>query len=315
MKSVRTSLAVLTLCVPAFAADGDPAKPAAPAPAAPGEAKVEAAKSRSATPESEAAFHKYAKLVAFPPNGVKAYSYSMDALVPQFGEAIQITFHCEEGKETRTEVKLPAMLEEQLAQLPPEMQEQVKKQFSSQMGGQSLEKADAKIGEYNLSHKSEGGKTIVTATLFDDKAQFESATYTFNGDGLLEKQVFTMHVDPNNPQAAMMAGVEMEMNFTYAKKGDLWGFDTINTVTPMGDVALKFTWFDLKDAIPLPKSMEMTSPMMPEPISIVFHDFKIDGKAVAGTEKKAEAPKTEEKPKDAPPAPPAPAPAPADGGK
>lgn len=313
MKSVRTALAVFTLCVPAFAADGDPVKPVAPV--APAETKVETAKIRTATPESEAAFHNYAKLVAFPPHGVKAYSYSMDALIPQFGESIQINFWFEEGKEPKTEVKLPKMIEDQLAQLPPEMQEQVKKQFSSQMGGQSLERADAKIGEYNLTHKSEGGKTIVTATLFDDKAQFESATYTFNSDGLLEKQVFTMHVDPSNPQAAMMAGVEMEMTFTYAKKGDYWGFDTINTVTPMGDVGLKFTWFDLKDTIPLPKSMEMNSPMMPEPLAINFHDFKIDGKAIAGTEKKAEAPKTEEKPKDAPPAPPAPAPAPSEGGK
>ncbi len=306
MKSVRTALAVLILSVPAFAADGDPVKPVAPV--APAETKVETAKIRTATAESEAAFHKYASLVAFPPHGVKAYSYTMDALIPQLGEAIQISYEFEDGKEPKTDVKLPPSLEQQI---PPEMHDQVKKQFSSQMGGQSLEKADAKIGEYNLAHKSEGGKTIVTATLFDDKAQFENATYTFNGDGLLEKQVFTMHVDPSKPEAAMMAGVEMEITFTYVKKGDRWGFDTINTVTPMGDISVKFAWFDLADTIPLPKSMEISMPMLPEPMTITFHDFKVDGKAIAGTQRKVETPKTEEKPKDAPPAPPAPA----DGGK
>lgn len=311
MKSVRTALVVLTLCVPAFAQDGEPAKPAAPAPAAPTETKPAAAKTRTATAESEAAFHKYAKLVAFPPNGVKSYAYTMDAMIPQLGEAIEISYEFEESKEPKVDVKLPAALTQQI---PPEMLDTVKKQVSSQMRGQSLDRADAKIGDYNLSHKSEGGKTIVTATLFEPKAQFETATYTFNTDGLLEKQVFTMNVDPSDMQAAAMAGAEIEMTFTYAKKGDLWGFDTINTATPMGDMAMKFSWFDLKDTVPLPKTMEMSSPMMPEPMAITFHDFKIDGKAVAGTEKKADAPKTEEKPKDAPPAPPAP-PAPADGGK
>jgi len=63
-------------------------------------------------------------------------------------------------------------------------------------------------------------------------------------------------------------------------------------VQPIGESTVKFVYYEIKDQAPLPKQLEVATPMLPEPLVIALHDFVVDGKAVPGTarplEKKAE---------------------------
>jgi hypothetical protein len=142
------------------------------------------------------------------------------------------------------------------------------------------------------------GKTTVELTPFAEKAQFEKGTLFFDADGLLVKQVVALKADPDNPQTAMMAGSDLETTFKYAKSGSGYVVETANQTTPMGDTSMNFSYFDVKDQPKLLKRMDMTNPMMQ--LTVEFHDYALDGKAIAGTEKGA-AEKKEEKPA-APPA-------------
>jgi hypothetical protein len=311
VKSTAAALLVVSLAVPALAQDVDPAKPpVAPAPApapaggdsakpaAPADAKT-AKKERKTTPEAEAAIKRYADQLAFPPADAKSFHFVSDVEIPQLGGSVTLDYRWEKDKTPVAKVELPEATRDQI---PEQFRAMIEKQMAEQMGAQLAERIDAKLTKYNLSHKAEKDGIVVEITAFDEeKCEFDSGKLIFDANGLLSKQTVTPHVDPNNPQSAMMAGVEIEIAFKHAKKGDRYAIDTITQTMPMGEVGMTFQYFELKDSPVLPKSIEITSAMMPAPMTVAYHDWEVDGKAIAGTEmKKPEAEKPAEKPADKP---------------
>jgi hypothetical protein len=316
VKPIRNALLVAALAVPAFAQDGDPTKqPPAPVPVpAGGDAAkpapaAAAKKERKTTPEAEAAIKRYADLIPFPPKDAKSYHFAADFEMAMFGGAVKLDYRWEKDKAPVFKVELPEAL---LAQVPPEAQDKLKAQMAEQMGGQMSERFDAKYAKYHLSHKAEGDGVVVDITAIEgEKCEFETGKMTFDSRGLLTKQTVKPHLDPNNPAAQMMGDMELEMAFKYAKKGDQWAVESMTQSGPMGETGMKFSYFEPEGLPALPKSIEITSPMMPEPINVAYHDWELNGKAVPGTElKKAEAAKPADKPADKPVDKPADAPTP-----
>lgn len=282
-----------------------PGKSDPPAPAAPSDPGAKPAppakKERKADAKAVAVFEKYAKAVATPAQaGVKDAKCRIDFALPQLGgETIVLIPHWSSGGKYECEVELPESL---AAQIPPEFLGMMKKQLSGQFGDIArmfLGSADERNADYDLEYSEESGKPVVKLTAFAEKAEAESSKAFFGADGLIEKTVTTPKVDPNDPQSQMMAGVEIETTFKHEKLPKGYVVSALSTSTPMGqfDVAMKY--HDGPDGLPLAKAIEISSPMLPEPLVMTVYDYVLDGKAIASTAK----PKTE---KPATPAPDAP---------
>jgi hypothetical protein len=170
--------------------------------------------------------------------------------------------------------------------------QQIKDGISSQVSGifrPFLVPADTTAKQYDLVSKVEKGKTIVEMSRFDDKATWEKATLTFDADGLLEKQVGTLNVDPNDSMGAINAGVEIETTMTYKKRGDKYTIESAVVSHPtMGESSVKANYWEVEGAAPLPKELVYNSVLFSE-VVVSVHDFVVDGKKIAGTERKDEA--------------------------
>jgi hypothetical protein len=64
---------------------------------------------------------------------------------------------------------------------------------------------------------------------------------------------------------------------------------------------VKATYFEIAGVAPLPKELDFNSPLFGE-IAIAVHDFVVDGKKIAGTERKDEPKPAPAAPKPAQPA-------------
>jgi hypothetical protein len=298
MKS-RIAFTFLALVAASAAAqDGekpkDP-KPAAPPAASPPVPAPAAKKERSATPEAEAAIKKYASLLHFPNSKYKTVEMNSHCDVAMAGGEVGCKFLVKEDGSVTTDVTLSEAAKQQYGgQL-----KQMKAGIASQVDGvfrPFLVPADVMMKQYDLSSRVEKGKTIVEISRFAEHAAWDKATLTFNADGLLEKQVGTLNVDPNDQMGAMNAGVEIETTLVHKKRGDLYTIESATINHPaMGESTIKASYFEIAGVAPLPKQLDFSSPMFGE-IAVSVHDFVVDGKKIAGTERKDE-------PKPAPPAP------------
>lgn len=301
---MRHRLAAATLLCTAAAAlagDGEPEKPVAPAkPEAPAEP---AKKERKVSREAEAAVTRYAGLLHFPSASHKSVQMDSHCELAMFGGEVNCRFSLKPGGEVALDIKLP---EAATQQYPEEQLDFFKKQAETLVGSLMkpfLVPADAMAKEYDLEAKEVDARTTVSLARFAERAVWDRATLWFNADGLLEKQVGTLNVDPNDPMSQSMAGVEIETTFEYAKRGDRYTIETGRMVQPMGENVVKLKYFEIEGQAPLPREIEVTTPYFAEPILIVLHDFVVDGKPVKGTERKAaEAAKTPEKPAETAPA-------------
>jgi hypothetical protein len=302
--NARLTMTIVLLAATAAAAQDKPPAPVGPeggggtGKAPPPEAKKE----RKATPEAEAALTKYASLLHFPSTRLKAVEMDSHCEVVQLGGEVGCKFRLQPTGEVALELKLPEAASQQL---PPEQIEMIKTQATSLIGGMFkpfLSPIDAAMKQYDLASTAKDGKTVVEMTRFADGAAWEKATLTFGADGLLEKQVGTPVVDKNDPMSAMNEGVEIEVTLTHKKRGELYTIETGKLVQPMGESTVKFDYYEFKDRGPLPKQLEVTTLMLPEPLVISLHDYVVDGKPVAETarpkEKKAEVEIAPAEPKD-----------------
>jgi hypothetical protein len=308
--NARLASSIVLLAAAAAVAQDKPAAPAAPAGGAGDKAPAPAAKKeRKASPEAEAALAKYASLLHFPTSRYKTLDMGSHCDVPMLGGEVGCKFHLKSTGEIALEIALP---EAATQQYPPEQLKGIKDQAANWIGGMFkpfLAPLDALAKQYDLASSVKEGKTLVEMTRFADGAAWEKATLTFNADGLLEKQVGTPNVDPDDPMSAMNAGAEIEMTLEHKKRGDLWTIEAGKIVQPMGESTVKFTYYELKDRAPLPKQLEVTTPMLPEPLVISLHDFVVDGKPVPGTERPPETkPEPAKKAQPDPPKPDAPKP-------
>lgn len=289
MKATFSSALLVLAAATAAAQDGaKPAPPPAPpvAPAAPPAPPAAAKKERKTTPEAEAAIKRYVGLLHFPSPAYKSVEMNSHCELQMLGGEVGCKFSMKESGEIALDVALPNSVRQQYgdAQLA-----EIKKTASGWVGGYFrpfLVPLDVMAKQYDLSSRTEGGKTIVEFARFADGAAWEKATLRFNQDGLLEKQVGTPNVDPNDPMSAMNAGAEIEMTIDYKKRGELYTVEGGKIVEPLGESTVKLTYYDIAGRAPLPKELEVTTPMMAEPLVISIHDFVLDGKAVAGTERK-----------------------------
>jgi hypothetical protein len=332
MKPFRTFLlVVLAAAAPAFAQDnpagpgsGDPAAPvgpgagdgAAPPKATDAPKPAEAKKERVADPKAIAALERYAGLLwSLQRGGAKAFGCRAELPMPQLGgEGISITSAWSQKSGLDVEFDLPAVL---LESAPPEVVEMIKKQLKSQLKPlvqPYLNDPLAEVEKYSLAFKETDGKAVVTMTAFAKDTPNERQQLHFDKDGLMTRIVLAPRLDPDDPTAAMLAGVDLEIATKHEKRGDKYVRTWSMLTLPMGEVETSVNYYERPDAAPLLKSIEIKSQMLPEPQVVSFFDWTIDGKAVEGTakakpaEKKPESAGTE-KPNDpaAPGAPAAPA--------
>jgi hypothetical protein len=305
MHARYASLIVLLAAAVASAQDKAPA-PVAPAGGAAAKAPApEAKKERKASPEAEAAIAKYASLLHFPTTRYKSVDMNSHCEVALLGGEVGCKFHLKSTGEVALEIALPEAAAEQL---PPEQLEMIKSQSAAMIGGTFkpfLSPIDAAVKQYDLASSVKDGKTVVELKKFADGAAWEKATLWFNGDGLLEREVGTPCVNPDDPMSAANAGGDIELTLTYKKRGDLWTIESGKIVQAMGESNVKFAYYEFKDRAPLPKQLEVESLMLPEPLVIALHDFVVDGKPVPETARpketkpepvapKKDAPKAEE---------------------
>jgi hypothetical protein len=147
--------------------------------------------------------------------------------------------------------------------------------------------ADVMARQYSLTAKTENGKTVVDMTRFADAAAWDTLKLTFDKDGLLEREVGTPNVDPNDQMGAMLAGAEIETVFTHKKRGDLYTVETAAITDPMGVTTANLDYFEIEGQSPLPKELRMESPLFGQ-MDIHIHDYVVNGTAIAGTARKAE---------------------------
>jgi len=284
--------------------DGNPPAPPAATPPTPA-----AKKERKVTPEAEAAIKKYASLLHFPNSKYKTVELNSHCDVAMAGGEVGCKFVVKEDGAVTTDVTLSEAAKAQYGN----QLKQIKAGIASQVDGvfrPFLVPADVMTKQYDLASHVEKGKTIVEISRFAEGAAWDKATLTFNEDGLLEKQVGTLNVDPNDQMAMMNAGVEIETTLAYKKRGDLYTIESATITHPaMGESTIKASYFEIAGVAPLPKRLDFNSPMFGE-IAVSVHDFVVDGKKIAGTERKDEPKPAPAAPKAADPAKPETPPAP-----
>lgn len=281
----------------------DPAKtPEAPKPAEP------AKKERTADPKAVEACERYSGLLwVLQRTGAKEFTCRGELPIAQFGgEAIQVRPHWNAKSGLEVEYELPEAL---AAMVPPERLDAAKAQIKGQLKPlvqPYLDDFMADLPKYSLACKEGDGGTVVTMTAFASDTPDERKVVHFGKDGLIQRLVVTPRIDPNDPSAAMMAGMDLEIAVQHEKRGEKHVLTGYTLTLPMGEIKIAGSYYDGPAGTPIPKAIEISNPMTPEPQVLTFYDWTIDGKAVEGTAKPKPEPK---KPETAAPAPAGPAPA------
>jgi hypothetical protein len=289
---MKTRLALCLVLVASAASAQDGAKPPAAPPTGP------AKKERKTDPAAEAAMKKYASLLHFPSDAYKTLEMNSHTDVAMMGGEVGCKFTLKEGGSVDLDIAVDEAALRQAGMNPSQMKAGAKKM----VGGifrPFFVPPDVMAKDYDLASKTAEGRTVVEMKRFADGAAWDTLTLTLNADGLVENQTGMANVDPNDMTAAMDAGVEIETAFEYKKRGDKFTLEAVKISHPVtGESALKVAYYEIAGTQPLPKQIDINHPLLGE-LSIVVHDFVLDGKKVAGTERK-------EEPKPAPPTAPKP---------
>jgi hypothetical protein len=326
LKRFRSVLVLAALAAPAMAGD-DPTPPAPPAPAPtpapadgektePAPAPAPAAKKERRVDEAGTkALARHNAMVRTAANaGAKSVSAKGKFEQMMFSCDVEPTWTPEQGLDVKATLSEDAKAmfeaqgatEEQIAEVTKGMGMQIARQLGVDSVFEPMGKTWA---HFDVAAKQSGEDTVVELTPFDDQAEAESLTYTFGGDGLLRSASL---MPKPNPRAPQMAGMPIEVSFKFEKQGDRHAIvERIMTIMGM-ELASRFEYFADAGAVPLLKSITMSTPQGDASLSL--HDYVVDGKPVESTKSAAATTpakpleKSEEKPSAEPPAPPAPAP-------
>jgi hypothetical protein len=297
MPPLRTAFAAavaLALSVPAAAQDapsgpskreGEPAAPAAKAPPAAEK------KERKADPKATAALERYRKLLHTPGSaGVKHLTARGELKLDMLPEPVVVRPRWKSGKDGfALDVEIPESVKQAYG---PEAVAMIQRQFGglvNQMVAPLFTEAADDADAYDLAAKEEGGAVAVTMTPFDDaRAKQERQKLEFGADGLLSRVVLTPKVDPEDPNAALMAGVDIDVTLTHEKRGERYVTSGFTALLPMGEMKSSATFWDGPGGLPLPKTISLTLPISPEPFRVDLWDYVLDGKAVEATAKPKE---------------------------
>jgi len=284
----RVAFTVLALAAASASADdgskppAKPAEPTQPAPAAPAPA---AKKDRKATPEAEAAVRKYASLLSFPNSKYKTVEMNSHCDVQMMGGEVGCKFTVKDGGTVTLDITLPEAVRQQYGDGQLSTFKNAAKSMVGGMFKPFIVTADAMAKQYDLASRVENGKTVVEMTKFSDDAAWDKSTLWLNADGLVEKQKGVPNVDPNDLNAQMSAGDEIETTFVYAKHGDLYTIESAKISQALGESTIKIAYYDVAGQLPLPKELSISSPVIGE-LLISLTDFVLDGKPVAETARK-----------------------------
>jgi hypothetical protein len=325
MKLVRSALAVAAVSVSAAAVDpaaaraqdqpAGPAKSDGAAPAAPAEKKTDEAKpapakkERKVDPKAVEALESFAKRMHSPRSmGLKSLSARGEVETQMFPDPIVFRTTWAADRPLDIDVEVPAAL---LEAFPPEMHDSIRGLAKQQvlmvvrpLFGGAAEGLDA----YDIAWKpADGGGGKASMKPFAEDAPMDSMSWEIGKDGLATRWVFAPHVDPSNPMAAQMAGMEYEVEMKYEARGERHVFSSLTLRDPMsGDTPIQPSYYEVAKGF-LPKALEIRGANGSQ--TVRFFDYVADGATpVEGTARPA-AP--EKKPADPKPSTPTPAPAPA----
>lgn len=314
MNRTRSAAALLlALTVPALAQDAPagpgksdgaappPAAGPAPAAKAPEGGAAPAKRERKVDPKAAQAIDRYRKMLASPLNaGVGKLTARGELKLDMLPEPIVVRPNWKAGKGGFTlDVEIPDAVKQAYG---PEAVEMVRKQFGglvTTMVEPLFSDAAHEAEAYDLAAKDEEGGVAVLMTPFDDAAaKQERQKLVFGADGILTRVVLTPKVDPEDPNAALMAGVDVDVTLVHEKHGDRWVTSGFTALLPMGEMKSTAKFWDGPGGLPLPKSIELTLPIAPEPFRVDLWDYVLDEKAVEATAKPKEpaAKPAEEKP-------------------
>jgi len=283
----RTALiatVLATAVATAVARDGE--KPDGAKPASPPASTPPAKKERKTSKEAEAAIAKYASLLHFPSTKYKTVEMNSHAYVQMAGGEIGCKFNVKEDGTVAIDVSVSDAAMKQFGPQAKSIKDAIKKQVEG-IFRPFLVPMDVTAKQYDLAFRADKDKSVVEMTRFADAAAWDKLVLTFGADGLLEKQVGVPNVDPNDQMGAMYAGVEIETKVEHKKRGDRFTIESATISDPMGESSLKASYYEIPDAAPLPKELVFASPLVGE-ITVSVHDFVLDGKKIAGTERKDE---------------------------
>lgn len=300
---------------PPAAAPGTAPK-AAPAPGA-GAARPEK-KERRVDAKAKDLLDGYAKQLATPSSAAeKSVSCRMEWDAAMLGGA---TVSMRPSWEKGGAYKCPVTLPEEVTQLfAPEQLDAMRGMFDLYTGLMTrafIAGPVAAAEDYDVLYQEEQGKPVVLLMAWSDRAELQKQKVYIGEDGLAKRLVFQLRLDPSNPLAAQMAGVDVEVDLTHAKQDDRTVVSKTTVTMPIGVFSLEPKYAKGPRGTPLPVSVEIRNEAgaTTEPARIL--DWVVDGKPVETTSSApaaATSPKEPSAPsKDAQPADPA---APKDGGK
>lgn len=294
----RPALAAVAVFVASFGAAPvraeDPPKPAAPpagpsdgaAPAKPeGEAAAAPKRERKVDARAADALRRYAKLLLLPSSGgAKSLAAQGEMRLEMIPEPIALSPKWTEADGFSLGVAIPDSVKQAYG---PEVVEAIRKQFESlvTMMVEPLFADPSKQAEaYDLTAKDEADGVSVVFLPFDDsKARAERQRWVFGADGLLTRVVLTPKVDPKDPSAAMMAGIDVEMSIEHEKRGERYVTKGFTASLPMGEMRSTAEFWDGPGGLPLPKWIDVTLPMSSEPFRAELWNYTLDGKPAEWT--------------------------------
>ncbi len=182
--------------------------------------------------------------------------------------------------------------------VPPEMVESVPEQQLSMLKGlfttwarEALAPvliAPAKYAaDYHIAEKKQGDETAVELLPYSETAAAELQLLYFDEDGLLTRRVMIPRVDPNDPMQQMLVGAEIESTYGYERIGKRSVLKRMSMLTPMGELGVTYTYYEVTGGAPLLKSFSMQTPFVPDPVVVSFHDYKVDGQPIVTKERGA----------------------------
>ncbi len=168
----------------------------------------------------------------------------------------------------------------------------------------ALEKPSAMATDYDVALTKKKAKDAeirgVELLAHAKAARFERRRMWFDADGRCESETMVLRIDPATQDIIeqSLIGAEVETTYGYEKHGERSVLTRMNTLMPIGEMTVKYDYFDVPGGTPLLRAITLELPgMLQHPIEVTFHDYVVDGTAVEAT-KPADAPAVT--PKDAP---------------
>lgn len=266
---------------------------------------LEEAEERVVTPEALAALEKAQKLVKTPTVGASTLEAVGRVKIPMFGGDVSVKPLWAAERGFRVEVGLP----ESAAQpgMTPEIIRQMTgmaaKIFEITLGPVFQGPVDL-AKPYHARHRERNGEFAVELLPFEKETAWERVLVYLDPDGRVERSIGLPRLDTDDPNMAMIQGVEFEIEPTYTEVEEDTFLTRVNIPMPElgGTLTAEIEYYEPVDGRRLPKLVTAATPFDMQPYEMHFQDYKIDGKLVAATASKVVTGEGTDAPDTSPPA-------------